>query len=58
MQTTLFIVSILLILVLIMLIMTGIHKHDSISKEEAKQLRSENEALRKELRKHGIIEYV
>lgn len=58
MQTILFIVSILLFLVLMMLIMATIHKPDSVSKKDVKRLRVENEDLRKELRKHGIIEYV
>lgn len=58
MQTILIIISILLTLVLMILILNGLHKHNSISKEEAKQLRLENESLRKKLLKHGIIEYI
>jgi hypothetical protein len=58
MQTTLIIVSILLIPILMMLVIKGIRKHDSVLREDVKRLRSENEALSKELLKRGIIEYV
>lgn len=58
MQTTLFITLLLLAPVLTMLIVNGIRKHDSSLRKDVKRLREENEALRKELLKRGIIEYV
>ena len=58
MQTIQFIISILLIFVLVMLIMNTIRKQDSVLRADVKRLRSENEALRKELLKRGIVEYV
>jgi hypothetical protein len=58
MLTTQFIISILLIFVLVMLIMNTIRKQDSVLRADLKRLRSENEALRKELLKRGIVEYV
>lgn len=51
-------ISIVLVLILVMLIMNTIRKYDSVLRADVKRLRSENEALRKELLKHGIIEYV
>lgn len=58
MLTIQFIISILLIFVFVMLIMNTIHKQDSVLRADLKRLRSENEALRKELLKRGIVEYV
>ena len=58
MLTIQFIISILLVLVLVMLIMNTIRKQDSVLRADVKRLRSENEALRKELLKRGIVEYV
>lgn len=58
MLTTQFIISILLIFILVMLIMNTIRKQDSVLRADVKRLRSENEALRKELLKRGIVEYV
>lgn len=58
MQTTQFIISILLVFILMMLIMNTIRKFDSVLRADVKRLRSENEALRKELLKRGIVEYV
>ena len=58
MLTIQFIISILLIFVLVMLIMNTIRKQDSVLRADLKRLRSENEALRKELLKRGIVEYV
>ena len=58
MLTIPFILSILLIFVLVMLIMNTIRKQDSVLRADLKRLRSENEALRKELLKRGIVEYV
>ena len=58
MLTIQFIISILLVLVLVMLIMNTIRNHDSVLRADVKRLRSENEALRKELLKRGIVEYV
>ena len=53
-----FIISILMVLVLVMLIINTIRKYDSVLRADVKRLRSENEALRKELLKRGIVEYV
>lgn len=58
MQTNQLIVSRLLVLILTILIMNGIRKYASILRSDVKRLRAENEALRKELLKRGIIEYV
>ena len=58
MPTIQFIISILMVLVLVMLIMNTIRKQDSVLRADVKRLRSENEALRKELLKRGIVEYV
>lgn len=58
MLTIQFIISILLIFVFVMLIMNTIRKQDSVLRADLKRLRSENEALRKELLKRGIVEYV
>ena len=58
MLTIQFIISILMVLVLVSLIMNTIRKQDSILRADVKRLRSENEALRKELLKRGIVEYV
>ena len=58
MLTIQFILSILLIFVLVRLIMNTIRKQDSVLRADLKRLRSENEALRKELLKRGIVEYV
>ena len=58
MLTIQFIISILLIFVLVMLIMSTIRKQDSVLRADVTRLRSENEALRKELLKRGIVEYV
>ena len=58
MLTIQFIISILLVLVLVRLIMNTIRKQDSVLRADVKRLRSENEALRKELLKRGIVEYV
>jgi len=58
MLTIQFIIPILLILILLMLIIRGSRKYDSVLKADVKRLRAENEALRKELLKRGIIEYV
>ena len=58
MLTIQFIISILLIFVFVMLIMNTICKQDSVLRADLKRLRSENEALRKELLKRGIVEYV
>ena len=38
--------------------MNTIRNQDSILRDDVKRLRSENEALRKELLKRGIVEYV
>jgi heme exporter protein D len=58
MLTIQFIISILLVLVLVMLIMNSIRKFDSVLRADVKRLRAENESLRKELLKRGIVEYV
>lgn len=58
MPTIQFIISILMVLVLVSLIMNTIRKQDSVLRADVKRLRSENEALRKELLKRGIVEYV
>lgn len=58
MLTIQFIISILMVLVLMSLIMNTIRKQDSVLRADVKRLRSENEALRKELLKRGIVEYV
>lgn len=58
MLTIQFIISILMVLVLGSLIMNTIRKQDSVLRADVKRLRSENEALRKELLKRGIVEYV
>lgn len=58
MLTIQFIISILVIFVFVMLIMNTILKQDSVLRADLKRLRSENEALRKELLKRGIVEYV
>ena len=58
MQTIQFIISILLIFILVMLVINTIRKFDSVLRADVKRLRSENEALRKELLKRGIVEYV
>ncbi|CZR05604.1 Hypothetical protein Tcol_2307 [Trichococcus collinsii] len=58
MLTIQFIISILLVLVLVKLIMNTIRNQDSVLRADVKRLRSENEALRKELLKRGIVEYV
>ena len=58
MQTIQFIISILLISILVMLVINTIRKQDSVLRADVKRLRSENEALRKELLKRGIVEYV
>ncbi|MDB6352702.1 hypothetical protein PH235_03945 [Trichococcus sp. K1Tr] len=58
MQTIQFIFPILLVLIFTILIMDGIRKSDSVLRADLKRLRSENEALRKELLKRGIVEYV
>ena len=52
------IISIVLVLILVRLIMNTIRKQDSVLRADVKRLRSENEALRKELLKRGIVEYV
>ena len=58
MLTIQFIISILLIFILVMLVINTIRKQDSVLRADVKRLRSENEALRKELLKRGIVEYV
>lgn len=58
MLTIQFIISIFMVLVLVSLIMNTIRKQDSVLRADLKRLRSENEALRKELLKRGIVEYV
>ncbi len=58
MQTIQFIISILLIFILVMLVINTIRKFDSVLRADVKRLRSENEALRKELLKRGSVEYV
>lgn len=58
MLTIQFIISILVIFVFVMLIMNTIRKQDSVLRADLKRLRSENESLRKELLKRGIVEYV
>ena len=58
MLTIQFIISILMVLVLVMLIINTIRKYDSVFRADVKRLRAENEALRKELLKRGIVEYV
>ncbi len=58
MQTTLFIFLILLVPVFMMVIARVVRKHNSVLRADVKRLRVENEALRKELLKRGIIEYV
>ena len=58
MLTIQFIISILMVLVLVMLIINTIRKYDSVLRADVKRLRAENEDLRKELLKRGIVEYV
>ena len=58
MQTTLFIILVLLVPVLTMVILSAVSKHNSVLSADVKRLRVENEALRKELLKRDIIEYV
>ena len=58
MQTTLFIFLILLVPVFMMVIARVVRKHNSVLRADVKRLRVENEALRKEMLKRGIIEYV
>ena len=58
MQTTLFIILILLVPVFTMVIASAVRKYNSVLRADVKRLRVENEALRKELLKRGIIEYV
>ena len=58
MQTTLFIILVLLVPVLTMVILSAVRKHNSVLRADVKRLRVENEALRKELLKRDIIEYV
>ena len=58
MQTTLFIILVLLVPVLKMEKQSAVRKHNSVLSADVKRLRVENEALRKELLKRGIIEYV
>ena len=58
MQTTLFIILILLVPVFTMVIARAVRKYNSVLIADVKRLRVENEALRKELLKRGIIEYV
>ena len=58
MQTTLFIILVLLVPVLTMVILCAVRKHNSVLSADVKRLRVENEALRKEMLKRGIIEYV
>ena len=58
MLTIQFIISILMVLALVMLIINTIRKYDSVLRADVKRLRAENEALRKELLKRGIVEYV
>ena len=58
MQTTLFIILVLLVPVLTMVILSAVRKHNSVLSADGKRLRVENEALRKELLKRDIIEYV
>jgi hypothetical protein len=58
MQKIQFIISILLVLIMVLSIIKGIRNHDSVLRADVKRLRSENEALRKELLKRGIVEYV
>ena len=58
MLTIQFIISLLLVLALGRLIMNTIRNQDSVLRADVKRLRSENEALRKELLKCGIVEYV
>ena len=58
MQTTLFIILILLVPVFTMVIARAVRKYNSVLSADVKRLRVENEALRKELLKRGIIEYV
>ena len=58
MQTTLFIILILLVPVFTMVIARAVRKYNSVLRAVVKRWRVENEALRKELLKRGIIEYV
>ena len=58
MQTTLFIILILLVPVFTMVIARAVRIYNSVLRADVKRLRVENEALRKELLKRGIIEYV
>ncbi|CZR10531.1 Hypothetical protein Tcol_3092 [Trichococcus collinsii] len=58
MQTTLFIILVLLVPVFTMVIARVVRTHNSVLRADVKRLRVENEALRKELLKRGIIEYV
>lgn len=58
MLTIQFIISLLLVLALVVLIMNTNRKFDSVLRADVKRLRAENEALRKELLRHGIVEYV
>ena len=58
MLTIQFIISLLLVLALVRLIMNTLRNQDSVLRADVKRLRSDNEALRKELLKCGIVEYV
>ena len=58
MQTTLFIILVLLVPVLTMVIVSAVRKHNSVLSADVKRLRVENEALRKELLKRDLIESV
>ena len=58
MQTTLFIILILLVPVFTMVILSAVRKYNSVLRADVKRLRVENEALRKEMLKRDIIEYV
>ena len=49
MQTTLFIILILLVPVFTMVIARAVRKYNSVLRADVKRLRVENEALRKEL---------
>ena len=58
MQTTLFIILVLLVPVLTMVILSAVRKYNSVLSADVKRLRVENEAMRKEMLKRSIIEYV
>ncbi|CZR09009.1 hypothetical protein [Trichococcus ilyis] len=58
MQTTLFIILVLLVPVLTMVIVSAVRKYNAVLRADVKRLRVENEAMRKEMLKRGIIEYV